>query len=68
MNKIIVTAYVEYLEGYLRKGHYELVVDKDQWDSMSEEEKKIFMEDNGDFLVDDWEIDEIGPITEYIVD
>lgn len=65
-HKIFVDANAEYVMGHLRYGHYEGVLE------LTDEEFEKFKEDPAtflnerdcrydlEFLVDDWEIDEIG--------
>lgn len=62
-----IIADVDYVTGHLRYGHWELELsDKDynEYKNLSEEDKIFWIEDNGNFIVDDYEIDDIGTITE----
>lgn len=56
---------VEYVMGHLRNGHYELVLNDEEFEKftqMSDEEKERYIDDNGDLEVDDWRIDDVGPL------
>lgn len=68
MSKII-TAIVG--AAYMIYGHYELTLETqeeiDEYESMSDKEKKEYIRENGDFLVDDHEIDDIGDINTITV-
>lgn len=61
-----IVADVDYVCGHLRYGHYELELNDQEYKeykSLSEEDKISWIED-GEFIVDDYEIDDIGTITE----
>ena len=61
-----IIADVDYVAGYLRCGHYELELNDEEYKeykSLSEEDKISWIED-GNFIVHDYEVDDIGPITE----
>ena len=61
-----IIADVDYVTGHLRYGHWELELsDKDynEYKNLSEEDKISWIED-GKFIVDDYEVDDIGIITE----
>jgi hypothetical protein len=61
-----IIADVDYVTGHLRYGHWELELsDKDynEYKNLSEEDKISWIED-GNFIVDDYEVDDIGTITE----
>jgi len=61
-----IIADVDYVTGHLRDGHYELNLNEEEYDeykNLSEEDKISWIED-GDFIVDDYRIYDIGTITE----
>ncbi len=62
-----IIADVDYVTGHLRDGHWELELDdKDynKYKNLSEEDKISWIEDDGDFIVDDYRIYDIRTITE----
>lgn len=61
-----IIADVDYVIGHLRYGHYELKLndeDYKEYKNLSEEDKISWIED-GNFIIDDYRIDDIGTITE----
>lgn len=66
--KLKVIGEVEYVMGHLRYGHYEVDVDKYEWETMSMDEKVEYIRDFGDFILDDYSINDIGSISNIIVD
>ena len=61
-----IIADVDYVIGHLRYGHYELKLndeDYKEYKNLSEEDKISWIED-GDFIIDDYRIDDIGTIME----
>ena len=63
MHKVI--AEVEYVMGHLRTGHYELRLTDEElvaFQAQSKEEQEEQLRDEGEFIVDDSEVDDIGPI------
>lgn len=66
-----VTAEVEYVQGYLRYGHYEAELtdeDFEKFKNMSCNEQKKYIRKAGHFVIDDYCIDDIGPITDVNMD
>lgn len=58
---------LDYVQGYLRMGHLEMELnDKDfeKFKSLSLEEQKEWLRDEGRVNVDDFSVDDIGSITE----
>lgn len=58
---------LDYVQGYLRMGHLEMRLnDKDfeKFKSLSLEEQKEWLRDEGRVNVDDFSVDDIGSITE----
>lgn len=64
---INVSANVDYVDGHLRSGHYELEMDKDIFTNLSKEDLKSYIKENGDFIVDDHRINDIGDITDISI-
>jgi hypothetical protein len=61
-----IIADVDYVTGHLRCGHWELELndeDYNEYRNLSEEDKISWIED-GDFIIDDYRIYDIGTITE----
>ena len=68
LHKVSITAYLEYVEGHLRRGHKKGTI------KLTDEELKEFEDDpekylnnhdildNLEFIVDDYEVDSYGPI------
>lgn len=56
--KIRVERDMDYCQGHLRGGHFELTVDKELWDSFSKEKKEDYFLDNSVIDVDDYEVDD----------
>lgn len=64
-----IIANVDYIYGYLRYGHYELKLDDEEsnyYKKLSEKEKMEYIEDNGELVVDDYRVEDVGTITEII--
>lgn len=62
-----VVGYLDYIQGYLRYGHYELelnIEEAEMFNNLSEKEQKEYLRDNGMLIVDDYSIDDIGDIYE----
>lgn len=60
MAKIKLTRQLDYVVGHLRNGHLELFVDENEWNSMSDEDKRDFFGDNVEVVVDGYEIEDYG--------
>ena len=61
-----IIADVDYVTGHLRYGHWELELsdeDYNEYKNLSEEDKISWIED-GNFIIDDYRIYDIGTITE----
>ena len=62
-----IIADVDYVTGHLRSGHWELELDDEDYNrykNLSEEDRMSWIEDDGDFIIDDYRIYDIGTITE----
>ena len=58
MAKIKLTQELDYVAGYLRNGRLELVVDENEWSSMSDDDRYDFFHDNAEVVVDDYEVED----------
>ena len=61
-----IIADIDYVVGHLRYGHYELKLNDEEYNeykNLSEEDKISWIKD-GDLIIDDYRIYDIGPITE----
>lgn len=66
-----ITAEVEYVQGHLRYGHYELrLTDKEfeKFKDMSCDEQESYVRKEGHLVIDDYYVDDIGPITDMDFD
>lgn len=62
MSKYKIIGHLDYVQGHLRYGHLELEIEKEKWDSMTKDEQKEYLDECGDLIVDDWEVDGRGDI------
>lgn len=61
-----VCANLEYLIGYLRCGHIELQMDEEEYkkyETYTDKEKEEYVFENGDLIIDDYEVNDYGPIS-----
>lgn len=68
MTKLYISANYDYIQGHIRYGHKELEVEKEFWDSLSADEQKDYFLDNGDVVIDDYEINDYGDLNELEVE
>lgn len=64
----VITAYPDYIQGYIRSGYYELWLNDEQleeFNKLSEEDKLDYIQDNGELEISDTRIEEVGPISSY---
>lgn len=66
MEQYRIIGNLDYVQGHLRYGHFELYVDKEIWDNMSKDEQEEYIRDYGDLIVDDWSINGYGDIYEIV--
>lgn len=62
-----IIADVDYVIGHLRYGHWELELNDEDYrgyKNLSEEDRMDWIEGDGNFIIDDCRIDDIGAITE----
>ena len=65
-----VYADLEYLMGHLRYGHIELQMDEEEYkeyETYTDKEKEEYIMENGDLIIDDYEVDDYGPISDIRV-
>lgn len=66
-----ITAEVEYVQGHLRYGHYELKLTDEEFEKfkdMSCDEQESYVREKGHLVVDDYCVDDVGPITDINFD
>ena len=65
---MIITGYPEFVAGYIEQAHYELEIDtpeeQEEFKTMSLEEKIQYLLDNGELIIDDFEVNDIGRMKE----
>jgi len=61
---MLIEAYPEYIQGHLKRGHYECNIPDDEYIKIKDNRNALinYIRANGDLLVDDWEIDDVGSI------
>ena len=62
-----IIADVDYVTGHLRDGHWKLELNDEEYNeykNLSEKDKISWIEEDGDFIVDDYRIYDIGTIIE----
>lgn len=60
-------AKVEYVAGHLISGHYELKLTDDgyrEFENMPDEDQEYYIKRRGSLIVDDFDVNDIGPITD----
>lgn len=58
---------VDYIDGYLRYGHFELDLDNEDLEDFKKlinEEKIEYLKENGILIIDDYRINDYGEITD----
>ena len=63
MAKVTLKGNVDYIQGHLRYGHYEAEVDAEFVKNSTQEQLKKYLKENGELVVDDYEIEDHGDIT-----
>lgn len=61
-----VCADLKYLTGHLRYGHIELPMDEKEYkeyETYTGKEKEKYIIENGDLIIDDYEVNDYGPIS-----
>ncbi len=60
-----ITGEVDYVQGYLRYGHYEMLLDEketEKFNQLSNEERAEYLREVGQLIVDDYSVDDVGNI------
>lgn len=65
MPKITVVGSLDYISGYLRGGSFTLDIDENEWNELSEEEKKDKLINSGELVVTDFRVEDYGEISDY---
>lgn len=61
-----VCADLKYLTGHLKCGHIELQMNEEEYkeyESYTDEEKEEYIIENGDLIIDDYKVNDYGPIS-----
>lgn len=58
MARVKLTQELDSVRGHLRSGHLELIVDENEWDSMSDDDKREFFKHNAQVMVDDYYVND----------
>ena len=67
----LITAQVDYVNGYLKYGHWELSLEDkelEEFKNSSREDQKSWLINNGSFVVDDYEINDYGDLDEIKIE
>lgn len=62
-----VIAGIDYLAGYLKYGHFELNLNEsklEEFKNLSKEEQIDYIKEDGDLIIDDYELNDYGDITD----
>ena len=61
---MLIEAYPEYTKGTLKRCHYECNIPDEEYVNIRNNRSALinYIRANGDLLVDDWEIDDVGAI------
>lgn len=62
MTKLKVSATYDYVAGHLRYADVEAEVDSEFWSTLNDEQKIEWLEDNGDLVNMDYEIEDYGEL------
>lgn len=59
-----IEAYPEYITGTLTRCHYECFISDEEYSKLKDDKKALekYIKENGYLDIDDWVIDDIGPI------
>jgi hypothetical protein len=68
MSKIRVIGNLDYVQGYLKYGHLELEIDKEEWSKMSKENQEEYLIDCGELVIDDWEVNDRGDLNDIVIE
>ena len=68
---MIVVSEPTWVDGHIRYGHFECEVPKEleeKFKNMSKEDQINYLKDNGELLIDDFEINDYGEISETYIE
>lgn len=68
MSKIKIVGILDYVTGHLRHGHVELVMDRDKWNALTEDEQKDLLKYDADFILDDYSLEDKGDIVDISIE
>lgn len=68
MGKVTLIGSIDYIQGHLRYGHYEVEVDELFITNSSNKQLIEYLQDNGEIIIDDYDIDDMGEITEVRIE
>lgn len=60
--KVTVIADIDYINGHLRYGHYELEMEKSVFENLSQSDLMDALRNDGELIVDDYEVEDVGDI------
>jgi len=66
-NKFLVTGEIDHISGHLRYGHFEMYLTAEEhqkFDTLTKQEQKEWLREDGEIIIDDFEVNDIGDITE----
>ena len=67
----LITAQVDYVNGYLKYGHWELSLEDkelEEFKNSSKEDQESWLMNNGSFVVDDYKINDYGDLHEIKIE
>lgn len=68
MGKVKLVGDLDYVAGHLRYGHYEVEVDEVFVKNSTKQQLKEHLLNNGELIIDDFEIDDSGEITDVRIE
>ena len=67
----LITAQVDYVNGYLKYGHWELLLEGkelEDFKNSSKEDQEFWLTESGSFELDDYEINDYGDLDEIKIE
>jgi hypothetical protein len=67
----LITAEVDYVNGYLRYGHWELFLEGkelEEFKNSSKEDQESWLTESGSFELDDYEVNDYGDLQEIKIE
>lgn len=68
MGKVKLIGDIDYIQGHLRYGHYEVEVDELFVKNSTKKQLIEYIQDNGELIVDDYSIEDHGGINEVRIE